>query len=307
MNREEFERLVIPFVDGELSESDRRAVEEHLETSKEARKAVAFEREFGERLGAGLRETADGATHDRILSRFREAAAAPPAATVDTARPAGRRLRFPMTPYLVPAAAAAIIAMLWFGGVFDDGPRPHGHDHTKPLDFVLKDGDDLFREVGIEAHEARLDRSRLRARLDRDTEAYAKMWPEVDGPTQAERFDATEVLMDMAFAQKKKRLAPFGDHLELVAFRMPTLQMNDGAIRVPQLILDSKLGVLSCYIFKGDHEKALFKTLHESEDDEPVLHECRSCSLIVRRFDDYVLVFISRMRYTDLRAIVRKI
>ena len=64
---------------------------------------------------------------------------------------------------------------------------------------------------------------------------------------------------------------------------------------------------VSVYIFTKEHVKELFACLCRSTEHKvgaDMIRGCADCNVVVRCFGEQVLVFISRMQYTELRKLV---
>lgn len=137
MSCPEFDNDVGLYVDGELGDVERGALEAHLEDCRLCRRAVAFQQAFKDRLRAPM---ASVAPPPQLACRIQQALCREPAPLMRGPFWRRRRILRPM-PMAAGATALGLTAWLWFGSSTDELVRDIVARHSRRLPLEIQGTD----------------------------------------------------------------------------------------------------------------------------------------------------------------------
>jgi hypothetical protein len=147
-----------------------------------------------------------------------------------------------------------------------------------------------------------LNRVRLKEVLEKQDAASHQVWPQKSPCGCRMRLQQCSQKVGNRLG-RPCNLPNLSRGLQLEAFRIANI--ND--VETPHLIMTRGETEVSVYIFTKEHVKELFGCLCSSTEHaagKKLIRGCPDCHVVVRCFDDQVLVFISRMQYSELKELV---
>jgi len=144
----EWSQEITLFVDGELGESERVAVEYHLDSCEKCQAAVAFAQSFRDALQSKMREATPTAPA-HLRTNLRAALAREAAPSSFNPLQQLRRLWSPVPAAAAGATAIGITAWLWFGGSTDDVVKELVARHSRHLPPEIQSSDPRSLEAWL--------------------------------------------------------------------------------------------------------------------------------------------------------------
>ena len=315
MNREEFSRLIYPYLDGELDAEQRHEVEVYLKSSEEARSILEFEQRLDNKTRDALSEPVDMVAKARLLASLHKAAGKTDPQPMPAKRASSRL--WSRYPWQLPAAAAALFVALWLGGVFAE-KKPSG---PQPMEIAADNPSTSTQLIDIVNVSENRFRSNLRAACDEcgcryqgvkkclDESAGPHFWTHGSKTPRAERYAKCTKLVSDCMGRKVS-MPTLPERFELVGARRAELTFNGKTIVVPHLILMTDTERLSVYVICGSQSAEISKGLHEvvnSKKKDSCLLGCPQRGVMVRKSGDVWLVLISEMDYKKLQSVAEDI
>jgi hypothetical protein len=306
-----FKKTIQLYLDGELPESDRRAVEAFVAGSPEAQRQLDYERRLRAMLVARLAQPEPAERKTLVLARFAAAAHQPVPAAAGGRRSWFEDVRrdrwFGWKLGGLAAAAALLLAVFLPRGseISPARPRPPAvqHAHSILLNNVWNDYAAYNRDLGIGAGEL-LPHCRKKIADIVECDPKGRCWASDVDTCESMRLGEIERAVAEDFGHPVA-LAGFNHKFEILGYRPRSISDGERVLRVPHLTLRFRNGEISAFLFEKAKESAVFSTLLPpscSKGERMRLHECPACRVVAMRHGDQVLVLLTCMSHTLMKS-----
>jgi anti-sigma factor RsiW len=309
VNNEELENLIWAHIDGELNASDQERLDSTISSSDEAAEMLRSAQAMHAAIQHSLQSKAPDVARVRLMTALAAAPAAEQPSTPIWAQ------KWPV------AVAAAALLLAWMTGVFDTtvddtthslGTPSASRSHSTSEDHVAHSG--LLKMIANASQDfnkslstnddasTKLNRVRLKEVLGKQDAASHQVWPQKSPCGCRMRLQQCSKKVGSRLG-RPCNLPNLSRGLQLEAFRIT----NINGVETPHLIMTRGETEVSVYIFTKEHVEELFGCLCSSTEHaagKKLIRGCPDCHVVVRCFDDQVLVFISRMQFTELKKLV---
>lgn len=292
MNEPDLYDLIARALDGELSSVEARLLEESLERSPEARAILDEIRRLDDRVRRAARVDVEPAFKSRVLARFHAQVGEQPTGNTGSI---GRRPRIAARPFVLSAAAAALLIAFWVGGAFDPSV-PHStspvftHEpHAPVMDLVQRSNSRFAQLAAFQAGRREENRQRVSQALREDAPEQSRCW-DCQCPTRTgDRLAEFAKIFESCSGRSLPSLK-IPDDFEMVAARVSTIEFAGKPIQIPQIVLESETDRLSLYLICSRVAAAIQACDPHGLDS---VHGCPGCGIETVRHGALLMLLVS--------------